>query len=91
MHSHYHKASQTWFTLDTCETCGQDIQAPNAVKTTDAKVLKRWGIKFVDELPPEGWWNDDLGQESCDGCQGDDISAHDGYGAPITEKGNNAY
>lgn len=75
MHTHYHPESQTWFTLDTCEHCGGDVQAANAVKVSKDQQLKllTMGVKIVDTLPVEGYWSDAVEGEQCDNC----IDDHD--------------
>ena len=72
-HSHYHKASQVWFNLDTCETCGAEISAPNAchVPLRDWPKLKAMGVVEYDNGLPfvsEGWYNEDTDMECCDNC-----------------------
>jgi hypothetical protein len=69
-HTHLHKASNTWFTLDACETCGGPLQAVNAVTVHPGdhhKLIAR-GVIVVDELPVEGWYDEDTEMEVCEAC-----------------------
>jgi hypothetical protein len=70
MHTHYHPKTQTWFTLDTCEHCGGDVQAANAVKVSKDQQLQlvRMGVTIVETLPVEGYWSDAVEGEQCDNC-----------------------
>ena len=69
-HTHYHPDSQTWFTLDSCEHCGGDIQEANAVKVSKDQQLQlvAMGVIVVDKLPVEGYWSDVVECETCDNC-----------------------
>lgn len=74
-HTHYHPESQTWFTLDTCEHCGGDVQAANAVKVSKDQQLKlvAMGVTIVDTLPVEGFYSEETQGEQCENC----INDHD--------------
>ncbi len=74
-HTHYHPESQTWFTLDTCENCGGDIQAANAVQlvSPNARTIKYLGLTIVDTLPVEGYYSEETQGEQCENC----IDDHD--------------
>ena len=68
-HTHYHRPTKTWFSLESCENCGRLIQAPNACTLHNPESVP--GLQYVDSLPGEGWHSDDAGGEVCDGCADD--------------------
>jgi len=72
-HTHYHEDTKTLFSVTQCETCGQTIQGPNAVRATfkpnQLKELIRRGqltYAYGDTLPPEGWYDEETGKEVCE-------------------------
>ena len=62
----------TCFVLDHCENCGEAIQAANSIggATKDIPFYVSIGMKQINELPPEGYYSDDLQGEACDHCNG---------------------
>lgn len=68
-HTHYHKATKTWFSVEACDKCGGDMMAANAVKLLNPWVLP-YKLKLVDELPPEGGYDDETDEVVCDNCYG---------------------
>jgi len=65
-HTHFHPASKTWFTPETCETCGGPIQAPNAVQLFNPENVP--GLIYVAVLPVEGAFDETTGKEVCESC-----------------------
>ena len=57
------------FEVTQCETCGSAIQAPNSLRTSESwTVLRALGLKYLPELPPEGWYSEEAGAEVCQLC-----------------------
>lgn len=78
------------FGLDECETCGREVQRPNAVQVlVPEEALENAGLERREAMPPEIWHDDELDQTVCerDDCKGDpredpqelcpDCGAHD--------------
>lgn len=80
-HTHYHPPTNTWFTPSECGNCGATIQAPNAVKLLNAddvdislRIRGKKPLIRVDELPPEGYYDEDTpSEESCGACNGSPV------------------
>ena len=66
-HTHYHKASKTWFSVEECATCGRKVQAANAVGLHNPESVP--GLIYVETLPPEQIALDD-GSYGCELCDG---------------------
>jgi len=70
--SHFHVDAAgriTGFTLDRCETCGGEIQAPNSVNLHEPPArLLALGLTQAAKLPPEGFYNEETDREACDRC-----------------------
>jgi hypothetical protein len=64
--THYHTASKTLFNVEECENCGKEVQAVNAIGLHNPQ---DFNLIYVDVLPPEQGWNDDLGGCDCDDCR----------------------
>lgn len=62
----------TLLNLTTCENCGTIIQAPNSVGGVEEDIPKylKLGMKPIAELPPEGYYSDELEGEACYSCNG---------------------
>jgi len=59
----------TLFSLDDCEECGTDCQAPNSMGTHDPEwTLKAAGLKRMDKLPEELGHCDATGTAVCPDC-----------------------
>ena len=58
------------FELDTCETCGGDIQAPNAISIHEPESkLIALGLKKVEFHPAETFYNEDTDMCACENCE----------------------
>jgi hypothetical protein len=57
------------FSLDDCENCGGEVQAPNGVSFHEtAGTLQSLGMTEREKLPAEEHWNEDLDSCSCEAC-----------------------
>ena len=57
------------FNIESCETCGSDIEEPNALHArVDPHVLDQLGLTEVFDLLCEGWHDDNTGKQVCENC-----------------------
>lgn len=72
--SHFYVAPDgriTLFTLGDCEHCGGATCEPNAVGGMDSfGVYVNLGLRELENLPPEIWFDEELGHTTCDDCVG---------------------
>lgn len=57
------------FSVEQCETCGADVQAPNAINLHESRerLLSLGMVELPTQLPEE-WYDDESGQCKCDAC-----------------------
>jgi len=55
------------FQRDTCETCGEPTEGPNAVQMDYTSILHLKLIAQFEQLPEIGY-NDETGKCDCDNC-----------------------
>ena len=72
-HTHYApKDSISWylFSVEDCETCGRVVQAANTVSICEHELnmIHLWELTKMERLPPELFWNDEVGGCTCEGC-----------------------
>jgi hypothetical protein len=74
---HRHRVSRDWsgrrwvlYTLEFCETCGACVQGANGMgmDEVDACTLIAHGVQHREDLPGEGWHDDETGLEVCEVC-----------------------
>ena len=60
----------TCFVMDTCEHCGEPIQAANFIggHEKDIPFYLSIGMKPAYSLPAEGYYSDAIEGEACDSC-----------------------
>lgn len=70
--SHFHRPSNTVFTLGECEKCGGEVMEPNSVTILNLQDLNvKELIEYKETyLPWEIFWNDDFGGAVCESCDG---------------------
>jgi len=58
------------FELDTCETCGGDIQAPNGVTICEpeSKMASLGLKKWEGEFPADSYYDEATDKGICDNC-----------------------
>lgn len=72
--SHYCPTTRRAFEVETCETCGGIVQAPNGAGIS-AQDARRIGLTFVDREPPEQFYCEDVDRCGCDECNGQEPQA----------------
>ena len=65
---HFHASTRTLYQIEKCETCGDIVQAPNAVQLCSDPALVRPALIYDETLPAEQFHNDATGLCACEGC-----------------------
>jgi hypothetical protein len=83
LHTHWHPATKTWFSLDKCEKCGctalGGIVRHNLFNPEVVPGLTYWN----DDLPPELGYDESCDLAVCDDCYGADDESAAPPGCPV--------